>query len=242
MPATPKVGPPTAASSIIQPQLSPSSTPSEPVATGTCPNQSTVVSGVRQPGTISGDVDGDGIDDQIAIALDRAAPDRCQAFLIADTRSGEVSGPISTWSLEGGLPQPRLHSVAQITGSGGEEVVVDVAQGASTQFASVFTDVDGAFLPLTLPKDAPASPHDVFAYGGSVGHLDAPDCAEGGEIVVSFATERGVDVYGVTRDFYTVQGAALKSDPARHETSSASFNGLDRFPEFSTAPFGACPP
>lgn len=238
-PAGPRVGPPTAAASIAQPALSPTPTPVRSIAATTCPNQTTTVAGARQPGTITGDIDGDGAVDQIQIAIDRAAEQGCQAFLLAATQSGEVSGPIAAWSLEGGLPQPRLHSVAQVNGSGGDEVIVDVAQGASTQFVSVLTDVGGAFFPLTLPKTAPTSQHDVFAYGGSVGHLDAPDCADG-EIVVSFAVPQG-NVYRVTRRFYTVEDAALRSDESRDRTSTAPFNGLGRFPEFSTAPFGNCP-
>jgi hypothetical protein len=195
---------------------------------------------LRLPGSITADVDGDGAPDQIQIALDRSARPGCQAFLVAQTQSAVLSGVISSWSLEGGLPQPRLHSGAQINGTGGEEIVVDVATGASSQFASAYADVDESFLPLSFDKEAPGGFKDMFAYGGSVGHVDAADCAPDGGVVVSSAVAGGSS-YRVTRRFFTVHEATLKADPSRDQTTTASFNGLSRFPEFPAAPFGSCP-
>jgi hypothetical protein len=189
---------------------------------------------------MSRDVDGDGAPDQIQIALDRSAAPACQAFLVAQTESKVVSGPIPSWTLEGGLPQPRLHSGAQINDAGGEEVVVDVATGASSQFAAAFADVDGSFLPLSFDKEPPVGLKDMFAYGGSVGHVDGVDCAPDGGVVVSSAVAGGSS-YEVTRRFFTVHGATLKADPSRDQTTTSSFSGLSRFPEFPAAPFGNCP-
>ncbi|MFN2593450.1 MAG: hypothetical protein ABR579_01000 [Actinomycetota bacterium] len=207
-----------------------------------CSNEQAVVTNesFRLPGSIAGDVDGDGLSDRVQLALDRAAGPGCQAFLVVQTGSAIISGAIDAWSLEGGLPQPRLHSVAQINGTGGDDVIVDVAAGASSQFVSVLADVDGALAPLAFEKNAPGGFKDMFAYGGSVGHVDGADCAPDGGVVVSSAVAGGTG-YRVTRLFFTVHGATLKADPSRNQTSSAPLDGLARFPEFPAAPFGTCP-
>lgn len=240
---TPAIAPitPVVTSISVPATATASAEPGPSAAADSCANSGSVIanSSLRLPGSISGDVDGDGSSDHVGIALDRTAPEGCQAFLVADTASGVVGGSIAEWSLTGGLPQPRLHSVAQIDGSGGDEVVVDVEAGASTEFVSVFSDVDSSFVALTLPKEAPGSPKDVFAYGGSVGHLDGVDCAPDGGIVVSFATPSGQS-YRVVRHFYSVDKASLKPDDARDQTTTSTFAGLDRFPEFAAAPFGSC--
>lgn len=194
----------------------------------------------RLPGSIAGDVDGDGLSDQVQLALDRGASLGCQAFIIVQTGSSTISGAIDAWSLEGGLPQPRLHSVAQINATGGDDVIVDVAVGASSQFVSVLVDVDGALAPLSFDKNPPEGFRDMFAYGGSVGHVDGADCAPDGGVVVSSAVAAD-NGYRVTRRFFTVHGATMKADPSRDQTSSAPLDGLARFPEFPAAPFGTCP-
>ncbi|MGH2757330.1 MAG: hypothetical protein ACRDI3_06030, partial [Actinomycetota bacterium] len=145
-------------------------------------------------------------------------------------------------------PQPRLNSLAQIDGAGGLEIVVDEIAGASTQFVGAFTFIDGA-----LERIEPADPvadiwagasDGVFPYGGSVGHVEAVDCSDEGEIVVSVAlpgetpAKLKQGIYTVTRRFFEIEGAELvESDTQEKEVE---FDFGTTYPEFGSSPFGGC--
>ncbi|HWL66132.1 MAG TPA: hypothetical protein VNP73_09180 [Actinomycetota bacterium] len=191
-------------------------------------------------GSVEGDVDGDGEIDTVQIVLDENGEPGCEAFLIVGTSSGNVSIPIWLTGSTGGLPQPSIKTLADVDAKPGLEIVVDEAGGASTQFAGVYTLVDGDLAWIELPE----SEMGLFAYGGSVGHLEAVDCAGDEELFVTRAVPgQGNEaleksLYDVTRTTYSIDGGTLEQ--VSTETDQVPIDRLDRFKEFQTSPFGTC--
>jgi len=216
-----------------------------------CENQVRAVTTVdnRLEDELTGDIDGNGSDDPVRIYLDRSSDAGCRAFVVVETEDVVASEPIWEIGGEGGLPQPRLNSLAQIDGRPGLEILVDEIAGASTQFVGAFTFMDGALErlePVEPAEDLWSGASDgVFPYGGSVGHVEAVDCVADGEIVVSVAlpgetpskVERGI--YTVTRRFFRVEGAELLA--TKTEEKEVRFDFGKTYPEFGSSPFGSCP-
>jgi hypothetical protein len=228
---------------------------SSPAATPTsaCPNESAVASdvGLRIGGPLSGDVSGDGTADEVFLHLDESAPMGCQAFVVVESEAGVRAAPVWLLGVDGGLPAPSLSLLVQIGGEGGAEVLVNEASGASTQFVGAFTMTGGSLQRLRLGEATGAGPlgagmEGLFAFGGSVGHLEAVDCTSDG-IVVSVAVPaegrmalaRGI--YEVTRRLFEVSGATLVL--VSTERARLPIDDLNaEFPEFARSPFLSCPP
>jgi hypothetical protein len=196
-------------------------------------------------GSLRGDVDGDGLPDTVRIAVDPAGGVGCQAFVVLQTASGartaaRTAAAISQWESTPVLPAPHLRSLAQIDAVPGGEIVIDVAAGASTQFEGVYTLSQGDLVSLTV-KGAPFS--GLFAYGGSVGHLDGEACSQGGEVVVSSATFKGPSGtrYKVVRRFFRPAVGALQYIRGRTQRQLVRLSQLPGLPEFSGPPFAGCP-
>jgi hypothetical protein len=228
---------------------------SSPVATPTlaCPNEAAVASdaGLRIGGTLSGDVSADGTDDDVSLHLDESAPIGCQAFVVVETEAGVRAAPVWLLGADGGLPAPSLSLLVRIGGGSGAEVLVNEASGASTQFVGAFTMTGGSLQRLQLGEATGAGPpgagmEGLFAFGGSVGHLEAVDCTSDG-IVVSVAVPaegrsafaRGT--YEVTRRLFELSDATLVL--ASRERARLPIDDLNaEFPEFARSPFLSCPP
>jgi hypothetical protein len=209
-----------------------------------CPNQNEVAAddGRQIGGELTGDVDGDDQADRVRLTLDAEAEVGCQAFLAVDLGASSVVAPIWETGPQGGLPQPRLHSLVQVDSEGGLEILVDEVAGASTQFVAVYIYDDGS-----IEKIEPRGvPDGLFAYGGSVGHIEATGCASGGDIVVSQAlpgeTRRSLNrsLYDVTRRYFTRVGEAYTRERVERQRD-VPLKNLDRFDEFGSGPFGNCP-
>lgn len=203
-----------------------------------CPNQEAVLAdeSMRTGSPEEGDVDGDGVPDSVALYYDPQGELGCQAFVVADAGSGPIAGALETWRGEFGLPMPTLNALQDLDADGGEEIVVNMGAGASTQFVGIVV-ADGAVLrQVTTELPGQAAP-GLFAFGGSVGHLDAVDCAPGGGVVTSSALPDG-DVYRVERTVYELAGAELIREDK--EVERLPLEELDRFPEYSASPFGSC--
>ena len=219
---------------------------SEVISSGLCSNEETVAvdEARRSEGSLEGDVDGDGSDDQVFVALDlEGAPMECRAFLVIERSDGLWSLPIGNPATPYDLGYPRLNSLANVDGRSGLDVVVDVIAGASTQLAGVYT-MDGGVLAQVRLKGGPALQDGLFPYGGSVGHLDAADCVpeEGpGTIVVSGALPAEAETtYEVVRRVYRYfRRAVLALDRAATETQLVPDPGS--FAEYPASPFGNCP-
>ncbi|HVF53878.1 MAG TPA: hypothetical protein VNC78_09780 [Actinomycetota bacterium] len=219
--------------------VSPSATPSvtaRPVSL--CANESSVVEvrRFREPGEVTADVDGDGTDDVISIYIDPDATPGCQAFLVAETGGGLISG-VMRYDPAFGLTAPRLAGAAEVNGVPGSEIVVDMGAGASTQFAGLFTYEAGALVQIEVRG---GDPNDLFAYGGSVGHVEAVDCTQDGLVVVSAALPQA-DEYLLTRSFFAADGALLLPLRGEEQRIRIRLEELDRYPEFAHSPFGGCP-
>lgn len=213
-----------------------------------CPNESAIAADpARQIGPSSrADVDGDGIEDAVRLSADPSGPDGCATFLVVELANvSVVSAPAWEIGSEGGLPQPRIHGFVDIDGNPGKEILIDEAAGASTQFVGAFVYVDGDLERVTvrggIGSDVGSS--DLFPYGGSVGHVEAVDCTDEGIVVSSAAP--GLDqadaargIYEVERRFYSFDGSVLEK--RRTETEDVPIDELNRFPEYSAAPFGSC--
>ncbi|MDQ4064475.1 MAG: hypothetical protein M3161_00320 [Actinomycetota bacterium] len=214
-----------------------------------CPDQREIVTdGDHLASEASADVDGDGTEDEIYLVRDDAAPEDCRAFLVVATQGEDarvVSEPVWRRGSRATVPEPRIHSVVQIDGEPGIEIVVDEAAGASTRFAGAFT-FDGD----ALERIAPAEPTEfwsgaeefLFPYGGSVGHIEGADCADQHDVVVSVALPAGpsANTYAIARRFFDLEGAELvERDLVR--TVATADDVFEDFPEFRASPFGSCP-
>ena len=213
----------------------PTATPAPDYA---CPNQEAVIedASLRTGTPQTGDVDGDEEPDTVSVSFDPEGAAGCEGFVVVETAAGGVlSGALETWRGEFGLPMPTLNSIAEIDGEPGEEVVVNTGAGASTQFVGVMVRDGGVLRQVTT--DVPNQAADgMFAFGGSVGHLEAVDCAADG-IRVSFATPAG-DVYKVERTLLRFSGTELVRD--EKDVERVPIEDLDRFPEYAASPFGSC--
>ena len=217
--------------------------PSSPDASG-CPNQERA--NAEQPTNVStGDVDGDGSDDEVYVAVDRrpGVPATCRAWLVVELLPGRLVTPIVQREMTLELNLPRINTLADIDGRRGHDIVVDVLAGASTGFVAIFAHLDADLVRLQSPARL-SGLEDVFAYGGSVGHVDGVDCAgPPGRVVSSFAVPHGSGSrrYRVTRRFLVVDGAAFSTDDGSTERRVLSLGRLRRLPEFGSVPFPSCP-
>lgn len=212
--------------------------PETPAPDYPCPNQEAVIEDVslRSGSPESGDVDADGEADEVSIYYDAQGGTGCQAFVVAETSAGVLSGPLETWRAEFGLPMPTLNSLHEIDGEPGDEIVVNMGAGASTQFVGIVV-AEGAMLrQVTTDVPGQAAP-GMLATGGSVGHLEAVDCAPGGGVVASTAVPDG-DAYRVERIFLGFSGAELIQDDK--DVQRVPIERIDRFPEYAASPFGGC--
>ncbi len=215
-----------------------------------CPNHDAVAldEGLRSGGVLTGDVTGDGSDDQVSIRIDPEGEPECESFLVVESGNSVTIGPIEGIGEEGGLTDPSLNSLAGIDGVNGLEVVINEAAGASTQFVGVFTIEEDGFERVRIKGGEPelwtGATQGLFPFGGSVGHIEAVDCTRAGIVVTSGvpaegrrAMERGI--YAITRHVLEPEGARLEAvDFVRSRVPIDEL--AESFPEFETSPFGSC--
>ncbi|HEY7875253.1 MAG TPA: hypothetical protein VIG64_09030 [Actinomycetota bacterium] len=213
-----------------------------PVPEGSCPNQAEVTSNPlnRSSGPLIGDVTGDATPERIYLSVDQAGTPGCQAFVVV-SEAATITAAIEGWDPSAGIASPTLDRLVQIDGRPGAEIVVNLAAGASTQFVGAFAVAGGTVERLATAGDqASAGSPDLFASGGSVGHLEAVDCTTDGEVVLSSAIPKG-NRYQVTRRFFTPNGATLDLNVETSRRLVVTSNELEDFPEFGASPFGTCP-
>ena len=187
---------------------------------------------------VEDDVDGDGVQDTISLHSDPGGDTECRTFLTVETGAGRFSSSAWLVGSEGGLPEPRITAIVDIDSDGFKEIVLDEATGASTQFVGVYRITAGGLVWVRSRES-----HGLFAYGGSVGHLEAVGCAAEGTIVVSNAIPAADDsgeTYEVRRRIFSLSTGEL--EPEKTERHSISIHDLERFPEYRTSPFGNCSP
>jgi hypothetical protein len=222
-------------------------TPTQTQAAFDCPNQEAAVSdeSLRRPGRLAGDLEDDGLRDDVFLIVDQSGEPGCQAFVVVDSEGGLRSTPIELSQIPFEMGFPRLIGLPLIDDRAGAEIVVGVGAGASTQFAAVFTAVEGQIVPV-LREDAPNLENSLLAFGGSVGHQDAFDCAPEvgpGVVVVSAAEpDAGGARFSYVRRFFVFETpAVVAEDESLREKGTIRFNRFDTLHEFPNAPFGSCP-
>ena len=223
-PSSPEPGPPQ------------SSLTSSPVSA--CLNEAAVVADeslvTGNPG--SGDVDGDGVADSVSVHFDPEGEPGCQAFVVAESEEGLLAGALETWRSDFGLPAPTLSTLQEMDGDPGLEVVVNMGAGASAQFVGIVKASGDALEQVVPDAGDNAVGEGLLGFGGSVGHLEAVDCFDGG-IVSSFAAPDGRS-YRVERRFLVFEGTRLVED--RVEVERSPLEEIERFPEYRASPFGSC--
>lgn len=224
------------------PDVSPVPTPA-PTPTGgdpsgpTCPNQDEAVSAaIQRDRAGSGDVDGQEGADPIFVVADEQGAPGCAGFVVVDLGPEPVSAAVSFPDIDPRFGFPSFNSTAAINDYPGDEIVVNVMAGASTQFVSVYT-FDGAALVEVSFENAAGDETAVFGFGGSVGHVEAVDCVADGRVVVSSATPEGRR-YALTRLFLDPLGVAWSAVGA--ERSIGSLRQVTNDPEFAGSPFLNC--
>jgi hypothetical protein len=237
----PRAVSPTASGSPTHPLATPTS-PASPAAGSTdCSNESSMASNphVWRPGSLTGDVDGDGVRDTVRIAIDPHGSHKCRAFVVAKLADRTVAGAIAQWEPAPTLPAPHLNSLAEIDAVTGADIVIDVNAGASTQFEGVYTYSGGELTQLQV-IEFPFT--GLFAYGGSVGHLDGQACTSDRSVVVSSAVPKASSAirYAVVRRFFIPAAGQLVYEPARTQHLVVKPASLSKFPEFSGPPFSQC--
>jgi hypothetical protein len=223
-----------ASTPLATPSSAPSLQPSEEV----CPDQEEIATDpkARVGGTLSGDVTGDGTDDEVAIASGSNDPE-CGTFVVVETGDQVFSAPLVQEGALFGNGFPRLGSLVRVDEVPGAEIVVDVLAGASTSFTAMFGFGTGGLSRYTIEgRDAYA---DMFPSGGSVGHLEATDCMGAARVVVSLAVPNG-DGYRLRRTFFVVHEGTL-TDDAVEKIDLDDQQDLEAYQEFNATPFGTCP-
>jgi Tol biopolymer transport system component len=205
---------------------------------------------LRKPGSLRGDVDGDGLDDEVSVAIDPQSEEpTCRYFLVVHTAGGAVAARIDLTYLEG-IDQELfgLQSLAEVNDQPGLEVFVRVHSGVAMEFGQLYTMAGGT---LTLMvSTGPDSDNGLFAYGGSLSGLSGVDCAEEpGHLILGTAAPDG-NAWTVDRWPLVVEGYTVRLDPSlpeAHEQHTLSDEEIasgelaERFREFGEAPFDDCP-
>jgi len=206
-----------------------------------CPNEEKLTTNERMhKGELRGDVTGDGEADVVLIGIDEEAEVGCRAllFVVAGDRTSAVS--LDSEDTDMSLGMPALEGIKQIDGEGGNDVIVNLASGASTLFAGVFVFAAGGLEQVQIEGSQPPV-ENLFAHGGGVTLLSAVDCGEDGTVLVSTAMTEGRR-YRVDRHAYESEDGVLVMNSSKDETQRLSLRAIPRsFPEFAGPPFSSCP-
>ena len=219
----------------------PAETVSAPsVVTGSaCPREEELVTAAFDKGSVSGDVDGDGRADLVAVAADDGAPRDCRAFV--GVRLASSSTTYSTALDASAVPPAGM--TAEVIGLPdlgddlGAEIVVDTHALADGTLAQLFT-VTGSEL---VRWPAPAFEDGNFVVeGGGITSPSGAGCTADGSLVLSLAVASG-QRYEVTRQVYPLTGDQLEaSGPDMSSRTVPADQLTEQFPEFAAPHFGAC--
>lgn len=231
------------------PSTSPTTIPSStstPVPEAACANQDSIVADpdLRARGRLTGDLEADGVPEEISLAVDEGGPPGCQAFVVAESEGATRAVEVGVPDLPFKLGFPRLISLVLVDDRPGAEIVVGVSAGASTQFAAVYTSIDGRLVQVV--REGAASPQDnLLGFGGSVGHQSAFDCAPDvgpGVVVVSEAQPvgNGARFRFIRRFFSSSSPGVMAEDESLRDEGFVRFDRFDTLHEFPNAPFGSC--
>ena len=190
---------------------------------------------------LRGDLDGSGGLETVFLHVDESGSPGCQAFVSVESETVTGVVAIDEPQIAFDLGLPALDSTSPIGFGPGDEIVIVVTSGASTQFFALVTVFEGEPVQVTV-QDGPYG--NLFPYGGSTAHLESTDCGVPSVgtfgvplIVVSSATSVGKD-FRLVRTFFSADGPEL--DRETEERNKVSFEELVSYPEFGEAPFAHC--
>lgn len=205
-----------------------------------CPNHERALeSGDVLGGKVGGDVDGDGSRDTVYLLRDDGGDPDCRTFLVAQTGGGLLATPTNEEGAEHALEAPRIHSFVQVDGDGGEEILVDLEHGASTQFLAMFTVAEGNLRRVEIAEQTEFG--SLFPHGGSVGHIEASNCSDepGADVVITLAMANATD-YTIRSRLYELVGAKLEPLPPNSQPDIRIGAGVAEMEGAQTSPFGDC--
>lgn len=212
-----------------------------------CSNGQEVVLAVDSRGdqTLRGDIDGDGLDDRVWISSDASGAPPCKDLVGVETKDEIYWAAANVSDVPSSLQAPRLNSLADVDGDGSREIVIDLEAGASTQFVGVLKLTRAGLERMSVDGEGPGrigGSEGLFAYGGSVGHLEAVDCTPNGFVVISVALPVGAaaDAYEVERRFFSSTNTSFVLEKGLTEKHTVEGLKVDDFPEFAGSPFGSC--
>jgi hypothetical protein len=193
----------------------------------------------RAGGEVEADIDGDGAPDTVWIAHDPEAEPDCTFLLVAETEPATLVAPLEEDGLAEGPTPPGLAGAYEIDGRAGNEVVLRLISGASTEFFGLYSAGSGELERLGV-RDGEFG--DLFPAGGSVGHLESSDCGALGSVVIATAVPVG-DRYVVRRAAFTFDGKSFVPDSALSgrelvDEEDLAAGEVDGFA--SLGPFGSC--
>ena len=213
-----------------------------------CPNgeETALAGGADREQALSGDVDGDGSEDKVWLSSDPSSSHPCRNFLTVETDDRIFWAATDSSEVPSALESPTLNSLSDIDSDPGAEIVVNLEAGASTQFVGVFKLTRAGLEQMSVDGEAPGvfggEIEGLLPYGGSVGHLEAVDCAQDGLVVMSVALPvgAGADAYEVERRFFDPSYTGFHLEKDLTEKHTVQGLKVDDFPEFAGSPFLSC--
>lgn len=201
--------------------------------------------GLRPTQTVlRGRIDADLHTDRVFIAIRPDSSISCRYAIVADLGRRIVTTPIIQRGIGDAPTQqrwatgtPTLKALALIDDRAGAEIVVTQWAGASTYFVAVYSVRRGKLMRYRLGPDFqfPAPSTNLAPYGGSLGEVDAINCAagrSGGLVVASTATPHG-NGFSIVRRYYRVDGLRLR------KLRTARVSASDLTAEYG-GPFSRC--
>lgn len=202
--------------------------------TTSCRAQATIYAA---SGRLSGDVNGDGVNDRVAVTW-RRARDRCNWRLVVSSGSRTYAAAITQPNASRYWPtasEPALWRLAQIDGRKGNEILIAVDGGASTTAYGLFGIREGALRRLRVRPGGEFV--DAFVRGGSLAGQFAFGCVDRAELVQTGYRQRHGRFLG-RRSFYRLRVETFHF--LRERRFDLSLAQLRRLPELTRQPFARC--
>ncbi|HEV8682663.1 MAG TPA: DPP IV N-terminal domain-containing protein [Actinomycetota bacterium] len=203
---------------------------------------------LRKPGSLRGDVDGDGLEDEVSVAIDPQSQElTCRYFLVVETDAATRATRIDLTYVEGTNDElVAVQSLADINGRGGLEIFVHLQSGVATEFGQIYA-MSGGSLTVLVARGPDDAEKVLFSYAGSLSGISALGCAgKAGMLVASVAyPAEDEKTWTVERAFYQpVDDSVMESTGSIRDELTAEeiqSGGLAGFPEFEGAPLDDCP-
>jgi TolB protein len=201
---------------------------------------------LRKPGSLRGDVDGDGSPDEVFVAIDPQTEEpTCRYFLVVEADAATRASRLDLTYTEGTTDElVAVQALAEISGQGGLEVFVHLQRGVM-EWGAIYTMRDGNLTPIVAigPDDVEIG---LFSYGGSQTALSGVDCTgKPGIIVVSGAHAEGNEWF-IERNYFSFEDGVFRpygqGEQHRLLQKEREPSTLQQdFPEFEPIAFPSCP-